>query len=112
MNLDVYVQLAEALDRLPNGFPRTESGVELEVLKRIFTLEEARIAGMLRREMESIIDISEKTGLDPETAKEMLSSMAKKKMLKTTDRDIFLLKITNSHISNGLYGRHYLLYIL
>jgi NAD-dependent dihydropyrimidine dehydrogenase PreA subunit len=87
LTLDVYVQLADALDRLPNGFPRTESGVELEVLKRIFTLEEARIAGMLKREMESIIDISEKTGLDSETAKEMLSSMAKKKMLQTTDRD-------------------------
>jgi NAD-dependent dihydropyrimidine dehydrogenase PreA subunit len=87
LRTDAYVQLADALDRLPNGFPRTESGVELKVLKKIFTPEEAEIAGRLGREMESYIEISKKIGLDSETAKDKLSSMAKKEMLWTADRD-------------------------
>ena len=87
MGSDAFVRLADALDGLPNGFPRTESGVELEVLKRIFTLEEAEIAGRLGREMESYIEISKTTGLKLETAKEILSSMAQKKILWTEERD-------------------------
>ena len=62
-------------------------GVELEILKRIFTPEEAEIACRLGREMESYIDISDKIGLDPEIAKEKLSSMTKKTMLLTTVKD-------------------------
>lgn len=30
---DIYDQLADALDRLPNGFPRTPSNVEVRILK-------------------------------------------------------------------------------
>ncbi|MBL7168973.1 4Fe-4S binding protein [Candidatus Bathyarchaeota archaeon] len=87
MSDDVYGQLADALDKLPNGFPRTDSGIELEVLKRIFTLEEARIASILGREMESYEDISTRVGLELETAKETLSEMAQKNLLWSTDID-------------------------
>jgi len=87
MGTDAFVRLADALDGLPNGFPRTESGVELEVLKKIFTPEEAEIAATLGREMESYTDIAERKGLEPEAAKEKLSAMAKKQMLETTYRD-------------------------
>ena len=38
---DVYTRLREHLDRLPAGFPATESGVELRILKRLFTPDEA-----------------------------------------------------------------------
>ena len=33
---DVYEQLAKKLDKIPNGFPATESGVELKILRKIF----------------------------------------------------------------------------
>lgn len=36
----VYRQLARLLDTIPNGFPATESGAELKLLARLFTLEE------------------------------------------------------------------------
>jgi ferredoxin len=85
--LIVFVQLADALDKLPNGFPRTESGVELEILKRIFTSEEAKIASKLGRKMESYIDISINIGLEAESAKTKLSEMARKKQLWTTEKD-------------------------
>ena len=40
----VFEKLAAALDRLPNGFPRTETGVEISILKKIFSPEEASLA--------------------------------------------------------------------
>ena len=41
---EVYRDLRKHLDKLPIGYPATESGVEIRVLKHLFTLEEARIA--------------------------------------------------------------------
>lgn len=41
---DVYKKLAQRLDGLPNGFPATESGVELKLLEKIFTPEDAEMA--------------------------------------------------------------------
>lgn len=40
----IYKQLAEHLDQIPNGFPETESGVELKILTKLFTPEEAEVA--------------------------------------------------------------------
>jgi Fe-S-cluster-containing hydrogenase component 2 len=44
---DVYQRLAQHLDNLPAGYPATETGVELRILKRLFTPEEAAIAAGL-----------------------------------------------------------------
>jgi Pyruvate/2-oxoacid:ferredoxin oxidoreductase delta subunit len=41
---DVYRRLQERLDELPVRYPRTDSGVELRLLRRLFTPEEAEIA--------------------------------------------------------------------
>ncbi|HTY63931.1 MAG TPA: 4Fe-4S binding protein [Acidobacteriota bacterium] len=40
----VYRELQKHLDKMPVGFPATESGVELRLLKTLFTPEQARIA--------------------------------------------------------------------
>ncbi len=40
---NVYRQLQQHLDRMPVGFPATESGVELRILERLYTPHEARI---------------------------------------------------------------------
>lgn len=45
---DVYRRLAKRLHELPNGFPETASGVELEILKKIFTPEEAELTLKIR----------------------------------------------------------------
>jgi NAD-dependent dihydropyrimidine dehydrogenase PreA subunit len=49
----VYVNLAEALDRLPNGFPRTSSKVEIRILTRMFSTDEAGLASQMSREKET-----------------------------------------------------------
>jgi electron transport complex protein RnfB len=60
-----YERLAEALDRLPNRFPRTTSNIEILVLKKIYTEEEARIAGVLTREAETVEAIAPRIGMTP-----------------------------------------------
>jgi ferredoxin len=40
----LYRRLQEHLDRMPVGFPATESGVEIRILQRLFTPKEAEIA--------------------------------------------------------------------
>ena len=40
---DLYERLAQFVDNLPAGFPRTESGVELRILRKLFTPEEAKL---------------------------------------------------------------------
>lgn len=41
---DIYRELQRHLDRMPVGFPATQSGVEIRILKHLFTPEEARVA--------------------------------------------------------------------
>ena len=59
-----YEQLASELDRIPNGFPRTASGVELKLLAKLFTPEDAALASTLSMEAKSLTEIAEENGLD------------------------------------------------
>lgn len=75
---DPYEQLADALDRLPNGFPRTPSNVEIAILKRIFSPEEASLASQLCGDMEPIDVIAERVGLPGKEARTRLMKMARR----------------------------------
>ncbi|RJQ78959.1 MAG: 4Fe-4S dicluster domain-containing protein [Desulfobacteraceae bacterium] len=50
----VYVRLQKHLDGQAVGFPATRSGVEIEILKHIFTPQEAEIATFLAHKPETI----------------------------------------------------------
>lgn len=78
MTNDIYEQLAEALDRLPNGFPRTPSNVEIQLLKKLFSPKEASIAIQLCEDMETVDSIAERIGLPIKEAMTMLLNMAKR----------------------------------
>ena len=78
MSGDVYERLAQRLNDLPNGFPRTESGIELKILRKIFTEEEAEIACDLKLLPESPEQIAERQGRDPETMGEVLEKMVER----------------------------------
>ncbi len=73
-----YEELAAALDRLPNGFPATPSGIEIEILKRIFSPEQAFIASQMGMAWETIEAIAAHTGLDPTLVREHLAQMARR----------------------------------
>jgi len=73
-----YNTLADALDKLPNAFPRTESGVEILILKKIFSPEEAWLCGQLTVNFEPIASISERIGISPEETHNRLEQMLKR----------------------------------
>lgn len=75
---EVYEQLADALDKLPNGFPRTPSNVEIPLLKKIFSPEEAALTCQLSGNMELVDVIAERIGLPTKEAKKKLLKVAKR----------------------------------
>lgn len=78
---DVYEKLRERLDKFPQGFPRTESGVELEILKRLFAPDEAGIMLDLKPVPEKLSDIAGRTGRDETELGEKLYDMSKRGLL-------------------------------
>ncbi|MGA2628538.1 MAG: 4Fe-4S binding protein [Candidatus Bathyarchaeia archaeon] len=87
MASDLYEQLADALNRLPNGFPRTDSGVEIRILKLIFSPEEASLACQLGGESQPVDAIAKRVGLATEEAEAKLSNMAGKGMVFPSEKD-------------------------
>jgi Pyruvate/2-oxoacid:ferredoxin oxidoreductase delta subunit len=78
---NVYRELARRLDAIPNGFPATESGVELRLLAKIFTPEEAALAAVMRLTQEPAADIAARADVDPDTAYRTLKGMARKGLI-------------------------------
>jgi electron transport complex protein RnfB len=82
MSEEVYRKLAQRLDAIPNGFPATESGVELRLLARIFTPEEAALAGVMRLTCEPAADIAARAGVDPDVAYRTLKRMTRQGQIR------------------------------
>jgi len=82
MSEDVYRKLAQRLDAIPNGFPATESGVELRLLAKIFTPQEAALAAVMRLTREPAADIADRAGVDPDAAYRILKGMARKGLIR------------------------------
>jgi electron transport complex protein RnfB len=78
MSTEVYERLAAALDRLPNGFPRTPAGTEIAILQRIAPEEEAALAAELSGTMETAEAIAARTGRDTREVKRLLIAMARR----------------------------------
>ncbi|MBW1742633.1 MAG: 4Fe-4S binding protein [Deltaproteobacteria bacterium] len=81
MGKDIYQKLAKHLDNLPGGFPPTESGVELRILRRLFTPEEAELALHLTLIAEEPRVIARRAKLNAEEAARRLEEMAKKGLI-------------------------------
>ena len=77
----VYRKLARHLDSLPCGYPVTESGVELKILERLFTPEEAELATHLTLLHEEARVVARRAGIDPSQAKKRLDEMARKGLI-------------------------------
>ncbi|MFH2093221.1 MAG: 4Fe-4S binding protein [Pseudomonadota bacterium] len=75
---DVFKQLAIHLDKTPSGYPETESGVELRILKQLFTPDEAQLALSLMLFPETADVIAQRANKDVETVRSMLIDMGVK----------------------------------
>ncbi len=78
---DIYIKLRERLDQLSTGYPATPAGIELRILKKIFTEEEARLFLHLSPALESPDDIAVRLGCDSESLAGKLEQMAKKGLI-------------------------------
>lgn len=78
---DIYQQLANHLDQLPGGFPSTESGVELRILRRLFPPEEAALALSLRLIAEAPAVIARRAGISASEAAIRLDEMEQKGLI-------------------------------
>ena len=79
--LSIYRQLQKHLDKLPIGFPPTNSGVELKLLKYLFTPEEAKVAAKLSFTYEPLSTIYERID-DPNLSIEELERLLENSIKK------------------------------
>lgn len=78
-----YKLLAEHLDSLPNGFPPTDDGVELNLLARLFSPEEAWLAAQLRWSLETPEQIAARLEIGvPSNLRNQLKSMARRGLIR------------------------------
>lgn len=75
------------MNRLPNGFPRTPSNVEIRILKKIFSREEATVAGQLSGSEEPVESIAKRVGLSVKEAEAKLTKMARRGLVWRDDED-------------------------
>ena len=76
-----YQRLAARLDEIPNGFPQTRSGVELRLLAKLFTPEEAGLATSMSLVHQTVKTIAENSNLEELKVKPLLISMVKKGLI-------------------------------
>lgn len=76
--MDVYHKLARKIDKWTNGYPATKSGVEIKILKRIFTEEDAEVALKLWIEPEPVKKIAKRLGKSEKETTRILDAMAEK----------------------------------
>jgi len=84
---EIYQRLAHHFDRLPGGFPPAPDGLELRILERLFTLEEANLALNLTLIPERAILVAARAGLSVEQVQPMLEKMAEKGLLLEIRRE-------------------------
>jgi len=82
-----YLNLRKFLDQFPLGFPQTPSGTEIEILKKLFSEEEAEMVVLLAPIPEEVSQIARRTGLDQEVLAERLESMSKQGLIFRARRD-------------------------
>jgi predicted transcriptional regulator len=87
MSEQIYRKLQQFLDQFPIGFPPAPSEIEIEILKRLFTEEEAEIAMLLTPFPERAATIAERAEMQEEAIEAALKSMSKKGLVFRVRRE-------------------------
>jgi len=86
---NVYEKLRARLDDLATGYPATQSGIEMRLLKRLFTEEEAELYLEMSPFLEAPRDVAKRLNRDVDELEPILERMAQKGQLfrkRNTDR--------------------------
>lgn len=82
MGNENYERLSKALEALPGGFPETPSRVELRLLKKAFTEEEAELAGYMSRKYETVSEVASRTRIPEEKVKSLLNNLLPRRLIR------------------------------
>jgi len=100
---DTYERLAVFLDELPAGFPRTESGVELRILHKLFSPEQAELVLHLSLvpEPARVVAFRARQPLEQVTA--MLEEMEQKGLISGNHKPGRPAEFAAAHFAIGFY---------
>jgi electron transport complex protein RnfB len=77
----IYHELAEHLNRLPGGFPQSKTNAHIQLLKHLFTEEEAKLATQLTLTQKTAQQIAETNKQPHEPTKKLLDTMVMKGLI-------------------------------
>jgi NAD-dependent dihydropyrimidine dehydrogenase PreA subunit/predicted transcriptional regulator len=77
----VYQDLREQMDQYSVGYPSTESGVEIKILKKLFTEDEAEMFLKLSMMLETADAVAQRIGRNPEEVSAVLERMFEKGLI-------------------------------
>jgi len=106
---DVYRNLQKHLDKMPVGYPPTESGVDLRLLKHLFDPEEAELAlklSFMPEPLEKIYGKVKKSGITIEDLEFKLDEMYNKGLInygKKSDGDKTIKYYANAPLIIGMF---------
>ncbi|MCJ7581509.1 MAG: 4Fe-4S dicluster domain-containing protein [Candidatus Aminicenantes bacterium] len=104
--MDIYIKLAKFLDGLPGGFPSTETGVEIRILKKLFTPEEAELATKLSLIPEDAGAIAKRAKKDEKTTADLLEEMSQKGLLYRVEKEGHLPLYMATQYVIGIWEYH------
>ena len=87
MEYPIYEKLREQLDQYAVGFPLSESGKELEILKKLFAPDEARMFLFLSLKPETADAIATRSGQDSGLVNDLLEQMFEKGLVFRREKE-------------------------
>lgn len=81
MNIDIYQQLQKQLDQYSMGFPATQSGIEIRILKYLFSEADAKLFTQLTPRLETPETVASRLGRPVAEVASQLDEMAEKGLL-------------------------------
>ncbi len=78
----IYKRLAKHFDQIPNGYPTTKSGVELEILAELFLPEEATVACRMSQQPQSANEICTGSDQNERETTLLLKGMVRKGLIE------------------------------
>lgn len=78
---DIYEKLRERLDDMGPGYPATDTGVEIRILKKLFSPQDAEMFLEMTPMLEAPAAVAQRTGRDEATVAEHLEDMASRGLL-------------------------------
>lgn len=88
---DLYEQLRDRLEEMATGYPATASGVELKILRQLFSEEDATLFLKMEAKPEAVQDVALRLGADKAEMAARLESMARRGLIFRERRDDAIL---------------------